>query len=140
MEEIRIGRLAERCGVTAKTIRYYEARGLMPEPDRTASGQRVYRPEDVRRLGFVKQAQTLGFSLEEIREILEIQDGGRAPCPRVRELADAHVRSLDERIEDLMRLRADLEKLRRAAGSPEHDPRAPSGFCHLIDSTSAREQ
>ncbi|MHB1064860.1 MAG: MerR family transcriptional regulator [Georgenia sp.] len=77
---MRIGELAREGGVNPKTIRYYESIGLLPEPDRTASGYRDYEPSDLARLTFIRSAKRLGISLDEIREILAFQQRGEARC------------------------------------------------------------
>lgn len=130
---VRIGELAHRTGVPAKTIRYYEAIGVMPAPPRTPSGYRDYGPEAVSRLAFVRAAQSIGLTLGEIREILAFRDRGEAPCRHVTSLIERHARELAERIQALERMRRDLERLaRRARGVPRMAPRQ-GGFCHLIE-------
>jgi DNA-binding transcriptional MerR regulator len=79
-----IGELARRVRLNPKTIRYYEEIGLFPEPERTASNYRIYRPEDLRTLEFIQKAQALGLSLGEIKEILRIRESGQLPCQHVR--------------------------------------------------------
>ncbi len=76
---MRIGELGERLGVNTKTIRYYESIGLVPEPERTSSGYRIYSEADVERLVFIKSAQRLGLALDEVREILALRERGRRP-------------------------------------------------------------
>ena len=80
---MRIGEVAERCGVNTTTIRYYETAGLLPEPDRTPSGYRDYDDATVARLGFIRAAQTIGLHLGEIREVLALRERGEAACPHV---------------------------------------------------------
>lgn len=101
---MRIGELAERSGTTAKTLRFYEERGLLPAASRTAAGYRDYMPEAVVRVDFIHRGQAAGFHLAEIRQILAIRDRGEAPCSHVRDL-------LDERLADIDRQRQRLEDL-----------------------------
>jgi len=121
-ESFFIGELSERTGVGRDTIRYYESRGVLPQAPRTESGYRLYGVEEVERLAFVAQAQTLGLTLEEIREILEVVDAGREPCIHVRERLEARLEETRARIRDLRRLdrrlTRTLERASSAAGEP----------------------
>lgn len=108
---MRIGELGERTGVNPKTVRYYEQIGLLPEPERLASGYRSYGDEDATRLMFIKTAQRLGMTLDEIGEILALRDGGRRPCGYVRGVLRREVADLDRRIRELRRLRRELVRL-----------------------------
>ncbi len=109
-ETFFIGGLSERSGVSRDTIRYYEASGVLPEADRSRSGYRIYGSGDVDRIAFVSQAQTLGLSLEEIVEILNIIDDGGEPCPHVLGLLSARLEEIRERIRGLRELEARLEE------------------------------
>lgn len=132
---MRIGVLADRVGVNPKTIRYYESIGLLPQPDRTEAGHRVYGDADVERLRFVKAAQAVGLALDEIREVLAFRDRGEAPCPYVLNLIDGHARTLDTHIAELERLRDELSRLRREARRIPPDELARKGrYCHIIES------
>lgn len=112
-----IGTLAERTGTSRDTIRYYEQVGVLPEPERTDAGYRLYGGDDVERLAFVAQAQTLGLTLDEIREVLEMVDEGREPCVHVRERLRAHLREVRRKIRELHGLESRLEgALERPAG------------------------
>lgn len=115
-ERYLIGRAAAAAGLTAKTLRYYEAMGLLPPPDRMESGYRVYSPADVRRLGFIVKAKRLGLTLREIREILVIRDGGQAPCIHVQHLLQRKARDVESRIAELTALRRELQRLARRCG------------------------
>ncbi len=109
---MRIGELADRFGINPKTIRFYESVGLLPEPDRTSSGYRQYSGIDVDRLTFIKTAQRLGMTLDEIREILAFRDRGQPPCGYVRAVLNQQVAELDQRIVESARLREELVALR----------------------------
>ncbi len=127
---MRIGELAREGGVNPKTIRYYESIGLLPEPDRTASGYRDYEAADLAQLTFIRSAKRLGISLDEIREILAFQRRGEAPCAYVRGVLDAQLHTIDRKIDELRRLRTELRELSIEAGRlPESTPR---GSCGLI--------
>ncbi|NIP56919.1 MAG: heavy metal-responsive transcriptional regulator [Gemmatimonadetes bacterium] len=104
-----IGKLAERTGVSRDTIRYYEATGVLPNPERSGSGYRLYGRDDVERLDFVGQAKSLGLTLNEIAEVLEIVDEGRQPCGHVRDTLRARLQDTRRRIRELGVLEARLE-------------------------------
>ncbi len=101
-----IGSLSQRTGCNIETIRYYERIGLMPEPPRTAGGHRSYGKSHERRLGFIRRCRELGFSIEEIRVLLGLVDGGDYTCGEVKAVADRH-------LDDVRRKIADLKKLER---------------------------
>lgn len=107
-----IGRLADAASVGVETIRFYEREGLLETPERTRSGYRLYRPEAVERLGFIRRAKALGFSLAEIRELLGLAApaGERA---RVKALTEHKLAEIDRRIEELRRMREALAELNR---------------------------
>jgi MerR family transcriptional regulator, mercuric resistance operon regulatory protein len=120
-----IGGLARSAGVGVETVRYYQRRGLLPEPPRPPGEIRRYGDQDLRRLRFIRRAQAAGFTLEQIGELLALdRTGDRA---RVRELATNRLAALDERIAELEQSRAALERLRStcAAGS--------KGPCPIIE-------
>ena len=127
---MRIGELAGRIGVTTKTIRFYEAIGLLPEPARTASGYRDYRDSDAERLTFIKTAQSLGLSLDEIREIIAFRDRGQRPCGYVADVLARQVAQLDGRIREMGRLRDQLRELQVAAATGVEPER---GYCGVIE-------
>jgi MerR family mercuric resistance operon transcriptional regulator len=105
---LTIGRLARASGVNLETIRYYERIGLMPEPDRTSGGHRAYADDHRRRLSFIRRARELGFTLEQVRELLKLnaQEGGR--CDTVAVLTEAHLADVRRKIADLGRLESIL--------------------------------
>jgi DNA-binding transcriptional MerR regulator len=102
---LRIGEIAERVGVNAKTIRYYEDIGLIPEPARRPSGYRVYADVDVERLAFIKGAQRFGLSLDEIREVLAYRADGEPRCEFVLAAVRRHAGEVEVRIAELAELR-----------------------------------
>jgi len=108
MAELRISEVAARAGVTAPTIRYYESVGLLARAPRSAAGYRHYGDITVDELRFIKKAQGLGFSLDEIGEILTLGRSGKTPCSRVLDLARRHLAAVDARIHQLARFRAML--------------------------------
>lgn len=111
MATLTIGRLARRAGVNVETIRYYERRGLLPEPPRTGSGYRQYQPQAVRRIGFIKRAQALGFTLEEIGELLALRVHPGSNCDAVERQAERTMARIETKIGELERMHAALRRL-----------------------------
>jgi MerR family mercuric resistance operon transcriptional regulator len=110
---IPIGELSRRTGCNIETIRYYERIGLMPPPPRRGR-YRSYGAEDVGRLGFVRRARELGFTLDEVRALLGLAGGGHASCAEVRNLAASHLKDVRTRIADLKRMERALADSVRA--------------------------
>lgn len=108
MPSLLIGDVAERTGLNPPTIRYYESLGLLTPPARSATGYRRYTERMVEELHFVRKAQSLGFSLEEIGEILKLSRSGAAPCAHVLDLARQHLTAVEGRIAQLARFREQL--------------------------------
>ena len=108
----RIGDLAKRTGVKVVTIRYYEQAGLMPVCERTAGNYRVYAREHLERLHFVRRCRDLGFSLEQIRDMLLLSAAGSPTCANVCNVAAGHLREVEAKIADLRRLASELRRLR----------------------------
>jgi MerR family copper efflux transcriptional regulator len=120
-----IGTVAKRAGVPIDTIRYYEREGLLPEPLRRASGYRSYNETAVRQLRFIRRAKDLGFTLEEIRDLMALSSDRRGGVKAVRKRAEQRLASIDARIAELMRIRKGLQQLVEACpghGDPEHCP------------------
>jgi DNA-binding transcriptional MerR regulator len=127
---MRIGQLADQVGVNPKTVRYYESIGLLPAPERTPAGYRDYDDADVDRVAFVRRAQRLGLSLDEISEFLDLRERGERPCGYVLEVAHTRMGQLDERIAELQRARTELRELLGHAGDLTTDDGC---YCQLID-------
>jgi DNA-binding transcriptional MerR regulator len=104
---LRTGEVAERAGVNIQTLRYYERRGLIAEPLRSPGGHRTYPPDTVTLLGVIKSAQRLGFTLDEVAELLATGRSGH-PTPDLRERARAKLAEVDRRIHDLHAIRTAL--------------------------------
>ena len=127
------GRVAAQTGVSAQAGRHYEREGLLPAPNRTHTGYRLYGTEVVGRLNFIRQARALGLSLGEIREIFRLSEAGSAPCCRVRELLSEKLDDLDRRIAELTGFRSELQGfLRKLANVPDQSD-ASSHVCRLIE-------
>ena len=108
MAALLIGDIAERAGVTAPTVRYYESLGLLKRAARSTAGYRRYFEDTVRELQFIRKARALGFSLDEIGEIVKLTRTGRTPCTRVMSLAHQHLDAVQERIRQLQTFRDQL--------------------------------
>ncbi len=127
-----VGAAAEAAGVSAKAVRLWESKGLLPAAERTAGGYRVFTPGDVEILRFIRQAKALDLTLTEIAEILDLQRHGAVPCDRVTDLLDSHIGQIDRAIADLRRLRRSLDGARRAARQGRHRGE-PAVVCHIIE-------
>jgi len=122
---ITIGTVARRAGVGIDTIRYYEREGLLPEPQRRASGYRDYGPDVVERLRFIRRAKDLGFMLEEIRELLALSTDREHGVKTVKQRAEARLGEVERRIHELQRMKRGLRQLIDACpgrGALEHCP------------------
>lgn len=128
MEVLTIGKLARRGGVNLETVRYYERRGLMVQPDLQQSGHRVYSTTDVRRLRFIRSAQQLGFSLAEIKAILDIGTEQASDCGEVARQIDAKIFEVDVKITELRTIRRTLSEVRKSC-----DGRHVPSKCPIIE-------
>lgn len=131
---VQIGELSERSGVPKKTIRYYEAIGVMPVAARNQSGYREYTGDAIGRLGFVRAAQSVGLTLGEIREVLAFRDRGETPCTHVAQLIDRHAADLCERIVALQAMHHDLQRLAQRARLTSATATDDTLICHIIES------
>jgi DNA-binding transcriptional MerR regulator len=128
-----IGELATRSGVTAKTLRFYEREGLVPEPDRTHGGYRDYTADIVDRVRFIKDAQASGFTLAQVAEILTIRDDGQPPCGHVADLVDQRLTEIEARLRELRAVQSELQAIAQRAETL--DPTDCDGYCGLIAPT-----
>lgn len=103
-EGLMIGELSRRTGVHIETIRYYEKINMLPAPPRTAGGRRIYGPVETRTLAFIRRARELGFTLEEIRALLNLGEPGKASCSEVCAIATRHLEDIRSKIADLKKL------------------------------------
>ena len=108
---MNIGGAAKASGVSAKMIRHYESVGLFPEASRTEAGYRQYTDKEVHTLKFIRQSRDLGFSIEQIRELLGLWQNRRRPSRQVKSLAEAHIRELEEKLREIQAMKATLEHL-----------------------------
>ena len=133
---MKIGELARATGFKDKTIRYYEREGLLPDPGRTPSGYREYGPEDVDRLQFVQKAKRIGFSLSDIRSVLQIYGRREPTCRHIRSLLDEKLALADALLRDLYALRKELARLRDQASGVEDCRPAGGRVCGIIENSA----
>lgn len=111
MQAMTVGKLAKQTGVAVETLRYYERRGLLPEAERTTAGYRLFRPEAAQRLRFIRRAQALGFSLDEIAELLSLSDDPERSASEVKNVTRNKIADIESRIRDLQRMKRALVKM-----------------------------
>ncbi|MEC4017101.1 MerR family transcriptional regulator [Streptomyces sp. H27-D2] len=122
---MRIGEVAEAAGVTVETLRFYERRGVLAAPRRLVSGYREYPPEAIQVVGFIKQAQSLGFTLDDVTGLLRLSDGGPDNCDAVRHLTHSKIDDMDEKIAKLTAMRTALIRLADTCERPRVDRDCP---------------
>ena len=128
MGNMTIGQMARSAGASVETIRFYEREGLLEHPARSASGYRNYPPEAVARLRMIRQAKELGFSLNEIRELLALRVAPGKSCSDVRARAERKIADIDQRIAALKRMKAALARLAAACAG-----RGPTSECPILE-------
>lgn len=111
MKQLKIGQVAKQSDLTVETIRYYEQRGLIPEPNRLNSGYRVYPESILTRLNFINRCKDLGFSLQEISELLSIQINPENSSALVKEQVEHKIELVKDKISELQKLQDSLEQL-----------------------------
>lgn len=129
---MKIGELGDACGVTTKTIRYYESIDLLDEPNRTASGYRDYGSDAVERLQFIRDAQATGLTLSEIASVLELKGAGERSCAHTRALIDTHLTAIDVQIAQLTAARGELASLATRAKSLDPSACTDPNRCQVI--------
>lgn len=130
-----IGALGQATGVGAETIRYYERIGLLAAPARSAAGYRLYTPEHVRRLNFIRRGRELGLSLDAVRELLSLARDRLRPCARIDRLVADHIHAIDHKIAGLNQLRGALQRL---ADSCEGGHRVAE--CRILEALQEADQ
>jgi MerR family copper efflux transcriptional regulator len=131
---LKIGTVAKAAGIGVQTLHYYERLALLPKPQRSAANYRLYSPEAVRRVGFIKKAKAIGLTLEEIRQILDLKDRKRAPCRKVVQLGEKHFAEIDARLAQLRTYRRALAKALGEWRKEDMTERECAGeFCDLIE-------
>lgn len=127
-----IGELSQQTSVSREAIRYYERIELLPSPQRTSNGYRQYTEVDVERLQFIRRSRALDFGIEEIREILAFRERQEPPCQYVMNVMDQRVAEIETRIQDLIKLRDEIQVLHEAGRQLPEDVQMKACVCHLI--------
>lgn len=122
---MRTGELAARAGVNIQTVRFYERRGILPKPTRTASGYRVYSAEAVRMIRFVKRAQTLGFTLDEVEDLLRLRNNRRSSCAQVKVAGQTKMDDVEAKIAGLQAMKRALAVLLASCERNDRDRACP---------------
>ncbi len=128
MEEMTIGQLAKKAAVNLETIRYYERRGLVPDPPRNKRGHRIYSREALKRIKFIKRSQTLGFSLKEISELLSLRVEPGTTCGDIKIRVEAKIVDIEKKITDLEKMRMALMRM-----SDKCMDKEPVGQCPILE-------
>ena len=133
-QPLTIGHLAKESGVNLETVRYYERRGLLPKPPRSASGYRLFPAEAARRLRFIRRAQELGFSLREIRDLLSLRVLPSTRSAEIRTRAEAKIADIEAKIRTLESMKKTLRKLTRVC-----DGCSPVAQCPILESLDGED-
>ena len=131
-KQLKIGEVSRLSGIGIEALRFYEKSGLLDRPERTYGGYRLYDESVLERLTFIKKAQVLGFSLDEIKELIDHKRAGENPCAEVREVVRTRLADLNERIEQMISYR---DELSRALGEWDEIGEKEGHVCGLIESS-----
>jgi len=129
---LTIGQLARATHTRVETVRFYEKTGLLPAPGRTGANYRAYTDAHLDRLGFIRRARDLGFSLDQVRELLELADERDRPCAAIDAIATAHRAEVERKIADLLALKLELDSLIAQCSS------GTVAQCRIVDALSPR--
>jgi Hg(II)-responsive transcriptional regulator len=129
LEEMTIGKLAKSAGVGVETIRFYERRGLIRKPQKRDGGFRHYSGDDVSRVRFIKRAQELGFTLKEVKDLLDIQSKRKITGSQVQAKAHQKIKEIQQKLADLKRMELSLTRLAKVCGDGEQAIRE----CRIFD-------
>jgi Hg(II)-responsive transcriptional regulator len=135
MDSFTIGQLAKTVQVNVETVRYYERRGLLQQPPRQTSGYRRYSRDAVRRIQFIRRAQRLGFSLQEIDDLLRLRADPQSSCCDVKQLAESKIAELESRIRDLRQMQEALAMLTESCSGND-----PNSECPIFDVLSTSDE
>ena len=134
METLTIGEIAKAAEIGVETVRFYEREGLIAEPPRRQSGYRQYPPDTVHRLRFIRRAKDLGFTLNEIGELLDLRVDPTRSCAEVRQLARAKMADIEAKMHDLARIQAALTEFVRTCRG-----KGPTSACPILDALDEQE-
>ncbi len=129
---MNIGDLSNECGVPPQTIRFYEKRGLLPEPQRQPNGYRFYDQAAIDRIAFIRRAQRSGLTLTEIGSVLEVRAEGRTPCSHVSQLLTAKLSDVTAQMRELRTLRQELEALIDRSQTLDPADCTDGQICHIL--------
>lgn len=129
------GELAQQCRVNPETIRYYEREGLLPRPPRSSAGYRLFSADDLRRVRFIRQAQELGFSLREIRELLELRSSSSSTCADVRGRTVTKIAEINRKLQTLEAIRKILLRLTASCSG-----RGGCGECPILEALDSTKE
>lgn len=129
---MKIGEIAAVTGTKVETVRYYEREGMMPRPERSAGNYRIYGEQQLQRLQFIRGARALGFSLDQVRDLLALGDDRSRSCEVVDDIARGHLSTIDRKLADLHSLRKELAKLVDACGQGR------IAECRIMEALSVR--
>lgn len=136
MQPMTIGKLAKAAGVGVETIRFYEREGLILKPSLSAgSGYRKYDCAVIDRLAFIRRAKDLGFTLDEIRELLNLRAKSKSKCATIKTKAEAKIADVNRKIDDLMAIKSALEKLVSTCNAE-----SPTSECPILDALAQRNR
>ena len=133
MKSFTIGQVAERSGVGIETVRFYEREGLIPKPNRSSSGYLLFDDETIARLQFIRRAKELGFTLNEIKELLSLRLNATTSCADIKSRAEAKITNIDEKIRTLRRMKTALKKLTSQCNS-----QGSVNECSILDALDSK--
>jgi DNA-binding transcriptional MerR regulator len=133
-QRLTIGALAAGTACSVPTIRYYEQIGLLPRPERAANGHRYYRPQDLRRLGFIKRCRDFGFPIDQVRELASLFEDGKRACVEVRDLARGHLDEVRRKLDEMRQLEKNLEAF--VSGCDAACSGGPTKHCVILEDMS----
>lgn len=131
----KIGEVARRADVNKDTVRYYEERELIPKPDRRRSGYRIFTQRHIDQIKFIKRAQQLGFTLKEIKELLELRMDEETSCSEIKKEAQAKYQDVSKKIEDLQRIKETLTDLIDSCSEE-----GPAGDCPILEALEGKNE
>ena len=136
--QLKIGELAQKTHVSTATLRYYEQCGLLSRANRADNGYRYYPVEAIQQIEFIKKAQQLGFSLQDIATILQIRQTGQAPCQVVKQLLTEKIAQVQNQLETLKHLETELLYYQQQWQQQPNVSNTTSSICHLIEEISIK--
>jgi len=128
MEHLTAGKLAQKAKINIETIRFYERKGLLPKPQRTGSGYRMYSQESAQRIQFIKRSQQLGFSLNEISDLLSLRVDSKKTCGHVKEQTETKLDEIDKKIKSLRHIQKALKNMVKSCQG-----KGPTSKCPILD-------